>query len=879
MASNGPTSMHGVYNSAPSRCNGRGHRRESLIGEDRILLVAHRTALPFTLAFGLSLALISAAAAAQPLHRLHVDSGRFVLEEIQNGHKRPFDMWVARMSNALFDRRFTDQIINNLDDYTRYGVNTLVVGVQGGNLQTSKNYLYPKVYNADGTLGLSSVVWSNLDRLLDETDRRGIILMLQGWYFLRHGEVPDDDNALLATRRAIQWIRNTGHRNVVFDLVNEFGHNAYTFPGRPTVKRPLFTTLEGALRILNTAYGVWPDAIAGVSPTGGLAAPEGLLATAHGLVWVESGMIIGHNQVSDPNNPASYKIGGRPHAVAGKPYVNNEFDLQLGGERYPQRDPVTGEYTYGHFTAASVSRYLTDMRALRQIGAHTNVFSSYQQFVPPKGTTPDAFVGPEGTQPEATAGAGEGSVHWIYAAVAGHRKLAALETRHDFENGLHPGIELDRAGTWAINNGRLEQTDALANPAWARLVPDTGDVVIEFEASFLADPGATGALAIHLGAAGPAGPAYRLRVTRDQVVLDQVAGSLKAQSAVVKKLATDRYALRIERGRIVVRLNGRTLMDVADTQPMAGRNLLLVTRGATAAFDNIRTGPVRTVPFDDGKTGAWVAADSRAWSLAVRSGQPTNKVWEVVVPVSSARHAYLDRRSDDFAFAFELDLGTAARAGLRFRLADVNDAGSAGYALWIEPSGRLALERLPVAGAPVILATAQAKITPASVRVLVTTEGARIRVSVDGARALDATDPAPLPEPGALALVAESGTTRFDNLRFEGGPSRHPTPTFAAATGTPIPAGFAIEAIDPDGVLDLARMTLELDLGAGFFDVSVLLTPAAGLFAAALTPDGLGLRYTLLKAVPAATVKLRLRVRVFDHAGRLGEAVIGFNQG
>jgi len=827
--------------------------------------------------FALCLTGISSKSPAQSGHRIYHIRNRFFIEETASGHKRPFDMWVTRMANALFDTRFTDRVIANLDDYLRYGVNTLVVGIQGGNLQTNKNHLYPGVYNSNGTLDLNSVVWGNLKRLLAETDRRGMALMVQYWYFLRDQNVPDDEKALDITRKATRWLLNTGHRNYLLDVVNEFGHNAYEVPGKPGVKRPLFTTLDGALRILKAVYTVDPDVIAGTSPPGGLASPEGWASVPLGHVWTEARLILGHNQISDPHNPASYQVGTKPADPDARPHVNNEFDQQLGSERYPKIDPRTQEYSYGHFEASAVTRYLSDLNKLRGLGAYGNVFSSRQQFIPPKGPIPDADVGPEGTQPEAGPGGGEGSMHWLFSAIAGMQKLGSLETRHDLENGIASGIELDLAGVWQVVGGVVRQDDTRIDPAWARMVTDGKDVEIAFDAAFRVDPGKDGRLGIQLGAPTPAGPAYRLMVGRDSIHLDQIGGSLPARTAPVPKNTDDRYRLRIQDGRVQVFSAGTKLLDEVDITPVQGRNLLFITKKASAAFDNLRTGPVRSTTFDSGTTGSWVAADPNTWKVVLRGGSMTDRMYEATVPAKGARHAGLDRILDDFMFGFEVDLTHATQAGFRFRLADVQNIWAEGYSLWVTRTGDVILERVPQGGPPVQIGSGKSSVRPASIRVRVVAEGNRIVVHLDGQKALEATDPNPPLLPGALSLIALEGKTRFDNLLVEGGPSRLPTPGFLKGTGNPLPVGFTVRFTDPDGLLDLARYTLEVDVGTGFLDISPFLTPTAGIFDRAATPDGKGVTFALKIHVPIGSLKVRIRAVAVDHAGNKGEAVVGYN--
>ena len=61
----------------------------------------------------------------------------------------------------------------------------------------------------DGAVGVDGVtaeeyeqdLEGNLQRLLDETDKRGQVLMIQYWYFLRDEAVPNDADALKTTRK------------------------------------------------------------------------------------------------------------------------------------------------------------------------------------------------------------------------------------------------------------------------------------------------------------------------------------------------------------------------------------------------------------------------------------------------------------------------------------------------------------------------------------------------------------------------------------------------------------------------------------------------------------------------------------------------------
>jgi hypothetical protein len=799
-------------------------------------------------------------ATSQPRYRIATGGNRFVLVDRGSQEKRPFDMWITRLSNGLFDARYTDQIVANLDDYLRYGVNTLVVCLQGGGL--GKDELYPRVFNADGSLILQSVVWSNLRRLLQETDRRGMVLMIQYWYFRRDENVPDDEKALEITRRATSWLKDTGYENYLFDVVNEFGHPDYG-------NRKVFSTPEGALRFLDAVYEVNPAVLACISPAGELAAPEGwLYDLPRGKRWVESGFIIGHNQVEDPLKSENYdpKVGSIPQNPQAKPYVNNEFYTQIEYERTARRNPLNGLYTWGHWNAQTVDRYLSQLRVLRGYQGYGNIHTRHQQHIALNADLPVALVGPSGTQPEASPGGGEPSVHWLYREVARMRKFGPLAARVDFEP--HPtGVEYQLVGTWQVRSGVLEQTSTAEDLAWARLTADEGDVEIAIDATFLSDPGPTGRLGILLGAADPDGPAYRLLVGKDRLELDQVGGTLPRQTVLRTKLPIDQYRLRVADGRIAVAVGGKRVIDVADVDPKAGRNLLLVTQRAAASFDNVRITPLRRTDFEDGTPGEWTSEVAGAWKVVPASA--TNKHWEVVTPANERRRATLDLDLDDFALELLADLSATSGIDLEFRKADVAQAGGYGYLLAIGRDGSVTLDREEPSSAPVRLAAAQATITnPAAVRVRLCLEGNHVVLAVDGQAALDAVDPGSRLDRGGVALVARPGTTRVDELCLAVGAGRHPAPRFLPFSGPALPRGFTIEIGDPDGLFDLADFRLLINTGGkDFVDITFVLIPFFYVFGFKFPPDGKSIQFTLNSEVLLGPVNWTFRLRATDHDG------------
>ena len=837
----------------------------------------HTNALDRVLFLTLSfLFLCSSWTAGQPKYRIQSEKNRFLIENRVTKQVREFDMWSTRLANALFDSRFTDRVVANLDDYLRYGINTLSVGIQGGNLgSVDFNKLYPRVYNSNGSLKLECEVWSNLRRLLDETDRRGMVLIIQYWYFKRDENVPSETAVLEATRRITRWLEATGHQNYILDLVNEFGHTEYS-------KRSLFSTVDGALKLLNAVYEENPDLLAGMSPPGRLFSPEGYVSTSSGKKWVAATVTYSHNQPADPGNPSAYYLHGLPNDPFGKPYVNNEFNKQLGYEKTMQKNPRTGLYTLGHWNQATVDNYIKDLLEIRRLGGYANVFSHLQQYLTRDSVLPVAEIGPSGTQPETAAGGGEPSMHWLFEAIARIRKIGPIARRHDFNDQLTAGIETELEGRWKIANREFRQEDSNAALAYARVAgPSCTDLEISFEAAFLGEPGA-GRIGIHLGAASPAGPAYRLLISQGQIVLDQIGGSLPTTAVLHARNLSDQYCLILREGRVSVKVNGTTLIDLDDITPLDGRNLLLVTRYASATFDNIRVGPFVSVTFDNGKTGEWEAADPKAWEVVTRAGPGGDKVWKVKLGGNEASHAVLDRILGDFEFQFEVDCQSALFTGLRFRTDDLVSPLGDGYLLRLMKDGTIALDRIEGPSSPPReLAFNWVSMNPASVLLRVAVDGSHIRVFVDGKPVLDAVD-AGLPlTGGSLVLLAQGGPAQFDDFHLQTGSNLFPETGVNAMTPEPLGKGFSLMTLDPDGLLDHQDIKLLIDKrdSFGFQDVTYLLDSRLGLFEISLTPCAKGAMAKLLRTISIGHTGWVMRIVAVDHEGNTSITDLNLNAG
>lgn len=801
-----------------------------------------------------ALVLVAIVGTAQPRHAIHRVGAGWALEDLATNERRPFDMWISRLANAAFDARYTDAVIEQLDDYKRYGINTIVVSLQGGAIGRAT---YPRVFHPDGALDLASPVYANLRELLRATDERGMVVILQVWYFNRVPNVPTDKAALRATRNAVRWFRNTGYRHFVYDLVNELGTGF-------AKQRALFSTLPGAIALLDVVRQEHPGVLVGMSPSNGMLWPSGPVRGTNRTVRAD--FIVSHNQVVKRTNLGGYLFGSSPAQPANWPYMNNEFWVQIPYERVVRRNPRTGANDFGHFIASETQRYITDLQSLRADNAFGNVHSRRQQHVALGAQVPVATVGPDGTQPEQPSSPAEPSLHWLFRAIATMRKFGPLAASHDFNDGHAPGFEF-LSGAWNVSSGTLRQLDHKVPSAFARFVGDAGDFVLVFDAAFEGGELAGGELGVQFGDAHPAGESIRLTVEAGRLAIERIGQGEWRRARTWPGPIPTRFRLEVIGGRIRVVADGATAFDVAEPTPPSGRNVSLFTRRARVRFDNLRFTPVRRVSFDDGKTGDWVALSASHWRV-VDVG-PGNRAWRATVAPNETRRAVLDRNLDAFALSFDVDLSGAGAIAVILKGDDVTAALPKGYVFTAVSDGTVVLGRSDGSRVVPLASAAVAVADPSAIRVELTLVERRVVARIDGVLALDVTDTGPRVARGGVAIAATPGTTRIDDLELRTGPNRAPT----ARVVTHEPNVLALEFADPDGVTDLSMIEVAVGVQAGFVDVTPLVVTEGPPFVQRWGRDGLRVAFIVSGGLAQFAKSMPIRVRATDAAGLRTETV------
>ena len=121
-----------------------------------------------------------------------------------------------RCSNALISDQETRDLIDNLDTFAGYGVNTVSVYFMGSRFGDVKGY------NEDATL--NPVYAARMGRIIEAADQRGMVVLVGCLYWSTSQAKWDrwtQAEANAAVANTVAWLKEKGYRNVFVDIDNE----------------------------------------------------------------------------------------------------------------------------------------------------------------------------------------------------------------------------------------------------------------------------------------------------------------------------------------------------------------------------------------------------------------------------------------------------------------------------------------------------------------------------------------------------------------------------------------------------------------------------------------------------------------------------------
>jgi hypothetical protein len=166
---------------------------------------------------------------ATPLH-----AGKYVFsvrgtKTYLNGHE--ILVKGLRCSNALISDESATELINNLDTFASYGINTVSVFFMGSRFGDLRGY------HEDGSL--NPIYAARMGRIIEATDERGMIVLVGCLYWGNSKgkwENWTQTEANAAIVNTIGWLKAHDYRNVFVDVDNEgMAHRAKGFDNRQMV--------------------------------------------------------------------------------------------------------------------------------------------------------------------------------------------------------------------------------------------------------------------------------------------------------------------------------------------------------------------------------------------------------------------------------------------------------------------------------------------------------------------------------------------------------------------------------------------------------------------------------------------------------------------
>jgi CubicO group peptidase (beta-lactamase class C family) len=208
-----------------------------------------------------------ALAAASPKTRVSIADGRWRIngEITYPGTRAEGLLLNVRMVNATFEDRSrndfdadanTDEFIARIPDYVAHGVRAFTLNLQGG--MPGYEGAVNSAFNSDGTLRDSYL--RRVQRVIDECDRLGVVVIL-GCFYQRQDQILKDADAVRAgVVHVIEWIRAAGFTNVVLEISNEFDHGGFD--------HEILKTSNGQVELIELARRTSPSLLVSTSGLG-----------------------------------------------------------------------------------------------------------------------------------------------------------------------------------------------------------------------------------------------------------------------------------------------------------------------------------------------------------------------------------------------------------------------------------------------------------------------------------------------------------------------------------------------------------------------------------------------------------------------------------
>jgi len=147
-------------------------------------------------------------------------NSRMVQGIFDDSNEQTARLWKYPDTGTWDPDRNTNEFIKSVEEWHSYGLLAFTLNLQGGSPTGYGNQGWINTaFNADGTL--KKKYFTRLYRILDRADELGMAVILGLFYFGQDQELANEQAVLNAVDNTLDWLNESGFRNVIIEVCNE----------------------------------------------------------------------------------------------------------------------------------------------------------------------------------------------------------------------------------------------------------------------------------------------------------------------------------------------------------------------------------------------------------------------------------------------------------------------------------------------------------------------------------------------------------------------------------------------------------------------------------------------------------------------------------
>ncbi|MFO7852257.1 MAG: hypothetical protein ACQERS_09780 [Bacteroidota bacterium] len=147
-------------------------------------------------------------------------NSRMVQGIFDDNNEQTRALWKYPDTDKWDPDRNTNEFVQSMDEWHSYGLLAFTINLQGGSPMGYGNDGWVNTaFNADGSL--KRKYFTRLHRILKKSDELGMSVILGLFYFGQDEEMANEQAILNAVDNTLDWLNESGFRNVIIEISNE----------------------------------------------------------------------------------------------------------------------------------------------------------------------------------------------------------------------------------------------------------------------------------------------------------------------------------------------------------------------------------------------------------------------------------------------------------------------------------------------------------------------------------------------------------------------------------------------------------------------------------------------------------------------------------